>query len=243
MKSPTQAAWAVAGPPTRNRRSTTLSALPRRHTVVSRWTAPARPSRSRCSARSTPRSTTAGLHRRHNDLPDAARSSRSVSPISRRNEADSAAVCTRTGAVSAMRPAPWHEAQFNKGTHAVCQEAVVNLVNVRPVIYWLPVGSFAVDAVLVVEDIVKANVAEVGDRLRRLQVLAPASRIVRFARPEPNVCSQKCGNGLRGAPASMRMTSGAAARSWRRMPAGESDEPAECLDAGLSQVRLFHGDR
>ena len=106
-----------------------------------------------------------------------------------------------------MRPAPKAEAQLDKGPHAVRQDTVIDLVHVRPVVNGIPLGIFAVNAVVVVEDVVEVDVTEIGDRLRGTQVLPPALPKVRFACPEPNICSQKCGNGLAGAPGSTRMTS------------------------------------
>ena len=67
-----------------------------------------------------------------------------------------------------------HEAQLDERPHAVGQHAVVDLIHVRPVVDRLPFLGLAVDAVLVVEDVVEADVAEIGDRLGRAQVLAPA---------------------------------------------------------------------
>src|SRR5262245_61880168 len=58
------------------------------------------------------------------------------------------------------------------------------------------------------------------------------SRIVMFACPEPNICSQKCGNGREGASASTRMISG---EDW----AHPDPDATETDESTTSHVRLL----
>ena len=102
-----------------------------------------------------------------------------------------------------------HEAQLDERPDAVRQDAVVDLIHVRPVVDRLALLGLAVDAVVVVEDVVEADVAEIGDRPGRAQVLPPAlaHREVRAAGAEhllPEVRERP-----RRRAASTRMTSGA----------------------------------
>ena len=85
-----------------------------------------------------------------------------------------------------------HEADLDDGADAVGEEAVVDLIDVGEVVDGVAVLVFVVDADLVVEDGVEADVAEVGDLLHGAQVAAVAvAQCEDAARPEPNICSQK----------------------------------------------------
>ena len=64
---------------------------------------------------------------------------------------------------------------------------------------------FAINADFIVKDGVKAHVFQVGDLLN-LAEIGGAIGIAqgwRIARPDPNICSQKCGKGCVGADASI----------------------------------------
>ena len=95
-----------------------------------------------------------------------------------------------------------HEAQLDEGPDAVCEQAVVDLIDVGEVVNRIALRVFVVDADLVVKDGVEADVLEVGGLLSRRAGRGGSSRAgVRLARPEPNICSQKWGSGWAGAAA------------------------------------------
>src|SRR4029077_19512793 len=74
--------------------------------------------------------------------------------------------------VIALREPARHEAQLHKRAHAVGQQAVVHLIDVRKVVDGLAAPPFAIDADIVIEDAVKAHVAERCDAAYGTQVLA-----------------------------------------------------------------------
>src|SRR3954466_16001183 len=62
-----------------------------------------------------------------------------------------------------------HEAELDERLYAGLQQAVVDLVKVGKVVDRLAVRIFAVDADVVIEDVVEANVLESGDALHALE--------------------------------------------------------------------------
>ena len=67
-----------------------------------------------------------------------------------------------------------HEADLHKRPHAIGQQPVVDLIDVGPVVDRVALLVLAVDAVLIVEDRVKAHVLEAGDLLYAPQIVAVA---------------------------------------------------------------------
>src|SRR5262249_47311871 len=63
-----------------------------------------------------------------------------------------------------------HKAEFYVWAHAVCEKAVVNLVEVREVVDRIAGSVFVVDADFVVEDCVKANVFEISSLLHFFEI-------------------------------------------------------------------------
>src|SRR3954451_24834384 len=56
-----------------------------------------------------------------------------------------------------------HEAYFDEWFHAICQQAIVDLVYIRKVVDGLTFFVFAVNTNLVVKDRVKTNVFKISD--------------------------------------------------------------------------------
>ncbi len=54
-----------------------------------------------------------------------------------------------------------HEADFDERAHAICEQAVVDLIDVGKVVDRVPVRIEIVDANLIVKDGVKTDVAEI----------------------------------------------------------------------------------
>ena len=65
-----------------------------------------------------------------------------------------------------------HEADLYKGPHAIGQQPIVDLIDVGPVVDRVALLVLAVDAVLIVEDRVKAHVLETGDLLYAPEIVA-----------------------------------------------------------------------
>ena len=65
-----------------------------------------------------------------------------------------------------------HEAELDEGLHVVGQQAIVDLVDVGEVVDRLALLVFVVNADIVIQDAVKANVLEAGDLAHRPQVAA-----------------------------------------------------------------------
>ncbi len=58
-----------------------------------------------------------------------------------------------------------HEAEFHEGLYSVLQQAVVDLIDVGEVVDRMALGVFVVNAHLVLEDGVKADVLKTGNAL------------------------------------------------------------------------------
>ncbi len=67
-----------------------------------------------------------------------------------------------------------HEADLDKRPHAVGQQAIVDLIDIGPVVDRVALCVLAVDAILIVEDGVEADVAKAGDLLYLAQIVAVA---------------------------------------------------------------------
>src|SRR5580698_9049023 len=67
-----------------------------------------------------------------------------------------------------------HEADLDDGTHAVFEQAIVDLVDIGEVIDRVAVLVFVVDAVLVVKNGMETHVMKIGSLLYRAQVVAVA---------------------------------------------------------------------
>ena len=75
-----------------------------------------------------------------------------------------------------------HEAHFDERPNAVGEQAVINLIDVGPIVDRPALGVFGVDAHFVVEDGVEANITNVGGRFHGPQV-APIAFAQRQDRP------------------------------------------------------------
>jgi len=56
-----------------------------------------------------------------------------------------------------------HEAEFNKGTHAVGKETIVDLIDIREVVNGISLRVFVVDTHFVVEDGMETDILEIRD--------------------------------------------------------------------------------
>ncbi len=79
-----------------------------------------------------------------------------------------------------------HEAHLDEGPHAVVQQSIINLIDVGPVVDRLSLRVFRINPHVVVEDRMKANVANVGGRFHgpKLAPVAFAERQNCAARTE-----------------------------------------------------------
>src|SRR5580704_4819505 len=67
-----------------------------------------------------------------------------------------------------------HEAQFDKRANAVRSQAVVNLIDVGPIVDWPALRVLVVDAYLVVENGMKTDILNAGGRFRGTKVTTVA---------------------------------------------------------------------
>jgi hypothetical protein len=67
-----------------------------------------------------------------------------------------------------------HKAQFDERTHAVVQQAVVDLIDIGKVVLGMSLGVFVVDSDFIVEDGVEADVLEAGNLLYISEIVAVA---------------------------------------------------------------------
>src|SRR5260370_2600957 len=76
-----------------------------------------------------------------------------------------------------------HKTDLHKRPDSICQQTIVNLIDVGEVVDWSPLVILAINAHFVVENGMEANVAEVRDLLHGLQIVAIALTQAQYRPP------------------------------------------------------------
>src|SRR2546423_14056811 len=66
----------------------------------------------------------------------------------------------------------WHKTQFNKRSHSILEEAIVNLIDVRIIVDGRTVAAFVVQTNFIVKDRMESNVFKSRGVLNSAKVLA-----------------------------------------------------------------------